>query len=91
MAAMLAVINAILLYLGGCTSPLADFIGIPLSTYYVFHYFIGRVVVVEGVIYAGLAFRGLRPDQTTTSGYIVSRSPLLEGPTNKKRPLADYF
>ncbi len=91
MAAKLAVINAILLFLGGRTSPLADFIGIPLSTYYVFHHFIGRVVVIEGVIHAGLAFRHSRPDQTTTSGYIVSRSSLLEDATNKQRPLADYF
>ena len=89
-AAMLAVTNAILLFLGGRTSPLADFIGIPLSTYYVLHHFIGRVVVIEGVIHAGLAFRHSRPDQTTTSGYIVSRSSLLEDATNKQRPLADY-
>ena len=75
-AAMLAIINAILLFLGGPTSPVADFIGIPLSTYYIFHHFIGRVVVIEGVIHAALAFRRSRADQITTSGYIVSRLPL---------------
>ena len=89
-AAMLAVINAVMLFLGGRTSPLADFIGIPLSTYYVFHHLIGRVVVIEGVIHAGLAFRRSRPDQTTTSGYIVSRSPLFGGATNRQRHLEDY-
>lgn len=74
-AAMLAVINATPLFLGGHTNPLADFIGIPLSTYYVFHHFIGRVVITEGIIHAALAFRRSRLDQTTTSGYIVSRPP----------------
>lgn len=75
MAAMLAVINAAPLFLGGRTNPLADFIGVPLSTYYIFHHFIGRVVVIEGMIHATLAFRRSRLDQTTTSGYIVSRPP----------------
>ncbi|KAH8768374.1 hypothetical protein F5883DRAFT_669942 [Diaporthe sp. PMI_573] len=66
---MLAIINATLLFLGARTNPLADFIGVPLSTYYTFHHFIGRVVVVEGIIHAALAFRRSRPDQTTISGY----------------------
>lgn len=56
-AAMLTIINATLLFLGARTNPLADFIGVPLSTYYTFHHFIGRLVVVEGIIHAALAFR----------------------------------
>ncbi|KAI3333821.1 hypothetical protein F4824DRAFT_512983, partial [Ustulina deusta] len=77
LAAMLAAINATPLFLGGRTNPLADFIGIPLSTYYVFHHFIGRVVITEGIIHAALAFRQSRLDQTTTSGYIVFGGLLL--------------
>ncbi|KAI3339065.1 hypothetical protein F4824DRAFT_498917 [Ustulina deusta] len=76
-AAMLAIINTTPLFLGGRTNPLADFIGIPLSTYYVFHHFIGRVVITEGVIHAALAFRQSRLDQTTTSGYIAFGGLLL--------------
>ena len=71
-AATLAVINATPLFLGGHTNPFADFIGIPLSTYHIFHHFIGRVVIVEGVLHAALALKRSRLDRLTTSGYIVS-------------------
>ncbi|KAH8754297.1 hypothetical protein F5883DRAFT_688216 [Diaporthe sp. PMI_573] len=71
-AAMLATINATPLFLGGRTNPLADFSGIPLSTYYVFHHFIGRIVIVEGLLHSALALRPSRLDQTTISGYVVS-------------------
>ncbi|KAI8626617.1 hypothetical protein F5Y19DRAFT_488216 [Xylariaceae sp. FL1651] len=74
---MLAVVNATPLFLGGRTNPFADFIGIPLSTYYIFHHFIGRVVIIEGSIHAVLAFRRSRLDQTTTSGYIAFGGLLL--------------
>ena len=57
MAVMLAIINVILLFFGTCTNPLADFIRIPLLIYYTFYYFISRVVIIEGIIYAVLAFR----------------------------------
>lgn len=76
-SAMLCIINATLLFLGARTNPVADLIGVPLSTYYTFHHFIGRVVVIEGIIHAALAFRRSRPDQTTISGYSVSRLPWL--------------
>lgn len=56
-AAMLAIINAAPLFLGNHTNPFADFVGIPLSTYTIFHHFIGRVVVIEGSIHAILALR----------------------------------
>ncbi|KAI1464282.1 uncharacterized protein F4812DRAFT_467945 [Daldinia caldariorum] len=70
-AAMLAITNATPLFLGDRTNPLVDLIGIPLSTYYVFHHFIGRVVIIEAMIHAALVFRRSRLDQTTTSGYIT--------------------
>jgi hypothetical protein len=84
-AAMLSIINATLLFLGARTNPFADFIGVPLSTYYIFHHFIGRVVVVEGIIHAALAFRRSRPDQTTISGYSVSRLRSLQGEADNRR------
>lgn len=59
-AATLAVINVILLFLGSYTNPFVDFIGIPLSTYHIFHYFIGRVIIVEGVLHIVLAFKCLQ-------------------------------
>lgn len=86
-AATLTIINAILLFLGARTNPLADLIGVPLSTYYTFHHFIGRVVVVEGIIHAALAFRRSRPDQTTISGYSVSQMRSLQCKADKHRLL----
>ncbi|KAK0627164.1 hypothetical protein B0T14DRAFT_129392 [Immersiella caudata] len=71
-AATLAVINATPLFLGGHTNPFADLAGVPLSTYHIFHHFIGRVVIVEGVLHAVLALKRSRLDRLTTSGYIAS-------------------
>lgn len=70
-AGMLATINATPLFVGGRTNPLANFSGVPLSTYYVFHHFIGRVVVVEGLLHSALLLRRSQRDQVTVSGYIV--------------------
>lgn len=73
--AMLAVINAIPLFLGGRTNPVADFAGIPLSTYYISHHFIGRVVIAEAILHGALALKRSKPDQITISGYTVSLPP----------------
>jgi hypothetical protein len=74
-AAMLAIINATPLFLDGRTIRLADFAGIQLSTYYVFHHFIGRIAIAEGLLHSGLVLHRSRLDQTTASGYIVCHSP----------------
>jgi hypothetical protein len=70
-AGMLAIINATPLFFAGRTNFLADLLGIPLSTYFVFHHFIGRVAVAEGLLHAGLVLPLSQRDQVTTSGYIV--------------------
>jgi hypothetical protein len=56
----LAAINMILLFLGGRTSTLAELAGISLSTYYVAHHWIGRIVVVQGVLHSVLFMVGQR-------------------------------
>ena len=91
-AARLATINATPLFLGGRTNPLADFAGVPLSTYYIFHHFIGRIVIAEGLLHSALALQRSRPDQATTSGYIVRRTlQSFETRANIRRLLADSY
>ena len=91
-SAMLATINATALFVGGRTNPLADFFGVPLSTYYVFHHFIGRVVIAEALLHSALALRGAQAGQSTTSGCIVGPSLPSVAVTNGggNRPLADF-
>ncbi|KAI3326655.1 hypothetical protein HD806DRAFT_520419 [Xylariaceae sp. AK1471] len=73
--ALLAIINTTLLFLGGRTNPLADFLRVPLSTYYLSHHWVGRVAILEGLIHSAFMLTRARHDQTTyisLSGYIVS-------------------
>jgi len=56
-AAILAIINVILLFVGARANLLVGYI--PLSIYYIFYYFVGRIVIIEGIIYASLAFSRL--------------------------------
>lgn len=74
-AATLAAVNTVPLFLGGHTNILADRLGVPLSTYYVFHHFLGRVVIIEGLLHASLLLARSRWNPTTISGYIVSARP----------------
>ncbi|KAI3326510.1 hypothetical protein HD806DRAFT_520363 [Xylariaceae sp. AK1471] len=73
--ALLAIINTTLLFLGGRTNPLANFLRVPLSTYYLSHHWVGRVAILEGLIHSAFMLTRARHDQTTyisLSGYIVS-------------------
>ncbi|KAJ9130127.1 hypothetical protein NKR23_g12343 [Pleurostoma richardsiae] len=72
-AAMMAVMNATPLFLGGRTNPLVDRIGIARHTYYLAHHWIGRVVVVEGLLHAGLALTDRAAAfSVKTSGYVAA-------------------
>jgi len=51
---MMASINLIPLFFGGRTSTLANFLGISLHTYYLAHHWIGRVVILQGLLHVGL-------------------------------------
>jgi hypothetical protein len=70
-SASLATINAVPLFLGGRTNPLADRLHVPLSTYYVFHHLFGRVVIFEGLLHSAI-FLSHRPIVITFPGFIVS-------------------
>ena len=76
--ATLAAINAVSLFLGGRTNPPTHLVGIPLSIYYLFHYWIGRITIIEGLLHASFALYRLRSTRRTplvrsveVSGYIV--------------------
>ena len=58
---MMASINLIPLFLGGRTSVLANFLGISLHTYYLAHHWIGRIVVLQGLLHVGLVIASGKP------------------------------
>lgn len=73
-AAVLAVINLTPLFLGGRTNPLADASGVSLPTYYLYHHWIGRVAIVEGLTHSIFMLTRSRADHITVSGYVVGPS-----------------
>lgn len=83
-AANLAAINATLLFLGGRTNPWANLFGISLSRYYLFHRWIGQVVILEGLLHSVLSIirsqslaRTALVRNVEASGYIVREVTLL--------------
>ena len=58
---LMASINLIPLFCRGRTSSLANFLGISLYTYYLAHYWAGRVVIFQGLLYVGAAVVSRRP------------------------------
>lgn len=77
-AAMMASINLIPLFCGGRTSILVDRLGIPLHSYYLAHHWIGRVVVVQGLLHAGLALSNATASDrahSLPSGILVGTYP----------------
>lgn len=85
--ATVAAINATILFLGGRTNPWANFLGISLSRYYFFHRWIGRVVIIEGLIHSVLSIIRFQSFPRTplvknveASGYIVSGNSPARAP-----------
>lgn len=71
----LASINIIPLFFGGRMSLIADFLGFSVHSYYLAHHWIGRVVVIQGLIHTGLVISRGDPwkfDAVQTSGISVS-------------------
>ena len=71
----MASINMIPLFFGGRTSTIVNFLGISLHSYYLAHHWIGRVVVIQGLIHMGLVLRYRSPwtfDTLQISGITVS-------------------
>ena len=58
---MIASINLVLLFLGGWTSILANFLGISLYTYYLVHYWIGRLVIIQSLLHVALVIISRKP------------------------------
>ena len=71
---MMASVNLIPLFLGGRTNLLANSFGIPLHTYYLAHHWVGRMVVTQGLLHAGLAIsaQNWAFDAFTISRIVVS-------------------
>jgi hypothetical protein len=77
---LMATANLIPLFMGGRTNIIADSLNVSLRTYYLLHYWIGRLVVLQALIHIGLAApaasKGL-----AGSGFVVSDVPLPMRPT----------
>lgn len=72
-AALMAIINMVPLFLGGRTNPVADALGISIQSYYFAHNWIGRVFILEAMLYSIIVLTlRPRPGPTTTSGIIIS-------------------
>ncbi len=54
-ASTLAMINMIPLFFGGRMNFWIDYLGIRLRTYYLMHRWVGRMVVLQGLLHTGLA------------------------------------
>lgn len=69
---IMASVNMMPLFLGGRTSTLANGIGISLHTYHLVHHWVGRIVIIQGLLHASLAISGNTVGKHTISGIMVS-------------------
>jgi hypothetical protein len=58
---LMASVNLIPLFLGGRTSMFSRVLGLSLHSYYLWHHWIGRVVVIQGLLHASLIFKSRSP------------------------------
>lgn len=73
-AALISALNIIPLSLGGRTNYFADALGIPLGTYRFWHFWMGRVALMQALLHAGimLARQPIELDSSVVAGWIVS-------------------
>ena len=79
-ATKMALINLIPLFIGGKSNPIADFLGVPLQTYYLAHHCIGRIALAQAMIHAILMLskKSFRSDITIiASGSIINHLDFL--------------
>jgi predicted ferric reductase len=76
---LLSSVNMVLLFLGGRTNALIDAFDIPLHTYYLAHHWVGRLVVAQALLHAGLATASRRWiwDAQSISGVVVATALAL--------------
>lgn len=72
----LASVNMVLLFLGGRTSFLVEYLGVALPTYYLAHRWIGVIVIVQGLAHAIMAAVSIK--RASPSGTAVSLDPALD-------------
>ncbi|KFY65338.1 hypothetical protein V496_02645 [Pseudogymnoascus sp. VKM F-4515 (FW-2607)] len=77
---VMASINMVPLFLGGRTSIVVDMLGVSVHSYYLAHHWIGRVVVVQGLIHAGLVMSKVKTsnfDATQVAGLSAASASAL--------------
>lgn len=85
-AGLVSTLNLVPLFLAGRTNPFADLIGLPLHTYHFWHFWVGRVAVLQAPIHAGivLARWSSKKDVLTITGWVVSYVLWLVGMFKKR-------
>ena len=72
-SAKVSTVNFILLFLGRRTNPLADYLNVPLRTYYFAHRVVGLVAIAAAFLHSGLVLHhGRIWDPASKSGTLVS-------------------
>jgi hypothetical protein len=76
---LMASVNLIPLFLGGRTSMFSRVLGLSLHSYYLWHHWIGRVVVIQGLLHVSLIMKTRSPRTlfpSHISGISVRGDPL---------------
>ncbi|KAI9886475.1 MAG: hypothetical protein M1823_001725 [Watsoniomyces obsoletus] len=78
-ASTLAIVNLVPLFFGGRMNIWIDHLGMSLQSYYLVHHWMGRAVVVQGLVHAGLAISASVKWETSRSmvSGVVAASTLL--------------
>lgn len=85
-AAVVAAINMVPLFLGGRTNLVADSLRIPLSTYYIFHHWIGRIAILQCMVHSALVLNRLGSiEKTALARNVIMTGSLVRPP----RPTMD--
>lgn len=77
-AAVVATINMVPLFLGGRTNLVVDFLRIPLSTYYIFHHWIGRIAIIQCMLHSAIVLNRLSSiEQTALAKNVIMSGSLV--------------
>lgn len=86
-SAVVAVSNMVPLFLGGRTNLLVDFLRVPLSTYYIFHHWIGRIAILQCMLHSAMVLSRLGSIEKTALATKVITSGSLVSPAQPPSPI----
>ena len=84
-SAVVAATNMVPLFLGGRTNLVADFLRVPLSTYYIFHHWIGRIAILQCILHSVIVLNRLGSIEKTP----LARKVIMSGSLVSFHSLSD--